>query len=374
MKKVLHLRSSGSFLGAENVVLQLTESLGDFGYESIIGVIQDSRDDTPALFSKALQKGFHAHIFKADKRFDLECIRAIQAFVENEGIDLVHSHGYKEDIYLFLAKIKCPLIATNHLWKNNGWLLKTYAFLDSLVMMRFKALVAVSRPVKEEMLLFPWLKNKTVHVISNGINTKVFDIEAVDIQNAGDPDGFPMVDTDTLLLGCISSLTIEKGHKILFKALSMAPLNALDWHLIIAGEGPEEANLKSMMHQMGLEKRITFLGRREDVADILTNIDIFMLPSFNEGLPMALLEAMAAGKPVIASRVGDVPEVVSKPEIGMLVDSGDSDMLAKAIEDALSNDGWRKTAGALAKSIVKERYSARNMASEYAEIYNTIVR
>lgn len=368
MKRVLHLRASGSLLGAENVILELAGSMGQHGYESVVGVIQDSRDAFPELASRAISRGFETQVFKTTKRLDLDCIRSIRRYIEKENIHLIHSHGYREDIYLFLLRTNIPIIATNHLWKRTNWILKVYAFIDSLALSGFDALVTVSQPIKKDMTNLPWLKNKNIEVISNGINADAF---ACSI--CTEPKGVLISAEGSLNLVCISSLTVEKGHRILIDALNTPDLKKTHWHLYIVGEGPERGRLNNLVDHYGMTDKVTFLGRREDIPELLSKMDLFILPSLKEGLPMALLEAMAAGKPVIATRVGDVAEVLNSPDVGKLVVPNDFQELSKAIFSAINDIIWRQRAGGLAKRVVQEKFSSQAMAIRYAYLYDSIL-
>ena len=368
MRRVLHLRSSGAFLGAENVILQLASSSQSLGFQSVVGVIHDRRDNMPALALKAKSQGHEVIVFSASKRFDIECIKEIKSYVLNNDIDLIHTHGYKEDIYLFLSRITLPVIATNHLWKKTNFLLKLYALLDSLILSRFNKIVAVSQPVRKDMLSYPWLKSKNIDLISNGIDSSQFchsNIQPVSELKCLAEKG--------VLLGTVSSLTIEKGHRFLIEALASQPLSGMSWYLVIVGDGPMLETLRALVIELALTEKVTFLGQRDDIANILAELEVFILPSLNEGLPMALLEAMASEKAIISTRVGDIPSLVSDEHLGLLVEPAESLSLARAIEFAVNDSAWRSAAGRAAKKLVLSEYSATSMAGKYAEAYRMLI-
>ena len=168
-------------------------------------------------------------------------------------------------------------------------------------------------------------------------------------------------------------LTVEKGHRFLIEALASKPLRDMAWYLVIVGEGVMQDELQALASSFGLSERILFLGQRDDIANILAGLDVFILPSLNEGLPMALLEAMASEKPIISTRVGDIPALIADSSLGLLVDPGDSLSLARAIEFAVTDSSWRSAAGLAAKKHVFSEYSATRMAGKYADIYRVLV-
>ena len=143
----------------------------------------------------------------------------------------------------------------------------------------------------------------------------------------------------------------------------------LEWRLAIAGRGEEEAALSELAGELGLSRRIHLLGYRSDIADVLAAADVFVMPSLSEGLPLALLEAMFAAKPVVASDVGGIPEVVRAGQEALLVPPGNAEALEKAIETVLSDSSLRDALGAAARRRVEARYTVAAMTDAYEELY-----
>ena len=143
-------------------------------------------------------------------------------------------------------------------------------------------------------------------------------------------------------------------------------------HLLIVGSGDQQENLKQQADTLGISQSITFAGRQSDINRMLSAMDIFALPSLNEGLPMALLEAMAAGKPAVASDVGDVSVAITS-DTGLLVHPGSPSELANAILSLLNAPQQRIILGENARRCVNGQFSAHAMASEYAKIYDEVL-
>jgi glycosyltransferase involved in cell wall biosynthesis len=160
----------------------------------------------------------------------------------------------------------------------------------------------------------------------------------------------------------------QKGHRYLLPAIPDVPRA----HFALAGEGPERGALQGMVRELDIESRVSFLGHRDDMPDLLAAADIVVLPSLFEGLPISLLEAMAAGKPVIATRIGGTDELVTSGHDGVLVEPKNSDALAGAISALLADPGRAQELGASAARTVAERFSATAMCKRVAEVYGEL--
>jgi glycosyltransferase involved in cell wall biosynthesis len=207
-----------------------------------------------------------------------------------------------------------------------------------------------------------------ITVVPNGIDASDYS-NPVDKEKTREQLGIP---SGSIVAGTLSSLSSEKGLDFALKAMAKAKMGATNLHLLIVGDGPESENLQSLTKLLGLGESVTFTGRRSDVNTLLSAMDIFLLPSLNEGLPMALLEAMAAQKAVIASAVGDVATVVSA-ESGILIESANVEQLSTAIL-SLANDKLAvENYGRNAKKRIEDHFSSLAMARTTASIYNDVL-
>ena len=161
----------------------------------------------------------------------------------------------------------------------------------------------------------------------------------------------------------------QKGHSHLLAAAARLP----DVAFVLAGDGPERYTIEADISRLGLGDRVILLGYRADVPDLLANCDLFVLPSLFEGLPLSVLEAMAAGKPVIASAIGGTDEAVVHGETGVLVPPGDAEALAAAIRLVLSDTDLAQRLGAAGAARVRERFSANRMVQRVAAVYEEIL-
>jgi glycosyltransferase involved in cell wall biosynthesis len=177
---------------------------------------------------------------------------------------------------------------------------------------------------------------------------------------------------EVFVIGSVGSLVACKGHAVLIEALGRVAEEAPNLVCVIVGEGPERPNLESLIRRKGLEGKVLLTGQRDEVPEFLSLMDLFIMPSLQEGLGAALLEAMAAGKPVIASDVGGMPEVIAHGQNGMLVPPGKPEALAEAITGLIRDPLRRFALGAKGRQDVQNRFSSDAMVEGTIEVYRSL--
>ena len=179
---------------------------------------------------------------------------------------------------------------------------------------------------------------------------------------------------DHFLVGIIAYLRHYKGHHTLIEAAHIVCQRIPEVTFVIVGEGPEEFNLKTLIHQKGLEKRVIMLGYRDDLLDIYQSLDLFVHPSTEaETLPQSILQAMAMGKPVISTPVGSIPEAVVDGVNGFVVPIGDSEVLAEKISQLLEDREALKRMGERGQEIVS-RYTVEQGLDQLEEMYLNLLK
>ncbi len=360
-KTVLHIRSSGGMLGAENVILEIAKHSREWGYQSIVGALHDIRDPDPELLAVAGENGLQIVKFTCSERIDFECAKQIKKFVASEKVNVLHCHGYKEDVYGVLSRVSVPKIATNHLWKTNSIMLRLYRIIDAFLLRRFDLVAGVSDEIVAEMK-GRGIKNSVK--VPNGIDVKKFHIEKKVARSALHFGLNP----HSTLFGMISSLTSEKNHALVVDAL--ARLENEDIELLIVGDGPLLSKLKKRVARLGVSDRVFFVGRQNNIREILSVVDVFLLSSIKEGLPMALLEAMACGKAVIVSRVGENAHVVDDGRNGLVVESGDVSGFTNAMQVLINRKDLITEFGRKARKTVEQKFSSKIMTRSYCHLYD----
>jgi glycosyltransferase involved in cell wall biosynthesis len=291
--------------------------------------------------------GFEPTTFELRRAIDLPAVRQLAALLRDFHTDVVHSHEFTMAIYGAAA---APRVGARHVITMHGGLYYSLAWRRRFALRwaahRSDAIVGV--------------RDAVIHVIPNGIPLRTGARDRVRRELSVAPG--------ERLLVSIGNLYPVKGHAVLIDALATMRDRA-GWRLAIAGRGEEEPRLRAQAAAAGIGARVHLLGFRDDVADILAAGDLFVMPSLSEGLPLALVEAMSFGLPVVVSRVGGVPEVVTDGEEGLLVPASDPQALASAIGELLDDPERRSRMGTAARLRALRDYAIGTMADRYEQLY-----
>ena len=207
-------------------------------------------------------------------------------------------------------------------------------------------------------------------VIRNGIPIKDYALPGTPRQAWRKEHGFK---EDDVLFVCAARFDKQKNHQMLLEAFARGPGRESFAYLLLAGEGELKHDLEAQVQRLGLQEKVRFLGRLPSVSDALGAADIFVLASENEGNPLALMEAMAAGLPVVATAVGGVPELVENQNNGLLVKLGDREGMSAAMLELLTNAAMRKAMAGRAAENAARHFTASRMGHEYMELYGRIL-
>jgi glycosyltransferase involved in cell wall biosynthesis len=224
--------------------------------------------------------------------------------------------------------------------------------------------LAVSHGIADELVeQLRWPRRK-IDVVYNAVELARIDVEAPPglREELGGGDGRPLV-----LMP--ARLDAQKGHRVLFEAIPQIP----DATFLLAGEGPERESLEALAAQLGFADRVRFLGRREDVPQLLAAADVFVLPSLYEGSSLAVLEAMAAGIPIVSSAIGGTDELIEDGRSGLLVAPGDAAGLAAALRQVLGDPELRQGLATAARERVEAGLTREAMASRVTGIYRELL-
>ncbi len=181
-----------------------------------------------------------------------------------------------------------------------------------------------------------------------------------------------IIQKEEFLIGYIGRLIEDKGIHTLIRAVSLYKGN--DWNLIIIGEGEYKENLVSLCEELGVSGKVKFLGFREDRLAYLKAFNVFCLPSYSEGIPRSVMEAMSADVPVVVSNIDGCKVLVKDRVTGMLHEVNDETDLYKKLLELQENDMLKKAITRNAKNLIKEKYSAVRMSKEYQDLYFDLVR
>jgi glycosyltransferase involved in cell wall biosynthesis/peptidoglycan/xylan/chitin deacetylase (PgdA/CDA1 family) len=320
-------------------------------------------DEEGALAATARQSGISVEIIKRRPGLDLGLIRRLASFFQREDAYVVHTHGPDPMFYGGWAARLAGIPVRLH--TQHDVMLADAAWRDRikfrLAIPAFHSIVSVSETVRD-VITGITRRSRELVTIPNGIDETRFT-----------PNEHPHSDqertTRDLIIGTVARLSPEKGIDRLVDAFASLARDGARCCLVIVGTGPEERRLVEQVNRLGIAKRVSFYGYCSRVDEVLRGLDVFVLPSLTEGIPLALLEAMAAGLPVVASAVGGVPEVVEDGVSGRLVPADDRDSLRASLDDLLQDSRQRARLGRSARARVRERFSLSSMAASYRELY-----
>ncbi len=360
--KILHLISSEGYYGGENMLVTLAQALRARGLNCVVGVFHNRHQPHLEIVGPARESGLEVEIIPCRGRADWEAIHAIRRCMDRRRIELLHTHGYKADLYGFLAAHgRWPVVATCHNWTGQGPALKMYGVLDRLVLRFFDRVAAVSNPVAQRL--------RTAGVSAGRIRRIPNGIETLRFHNARPTLAEEIGKRGRLLVGMVARVVKEKGPELLLRAAQSLTGRFPEALFALVGDGPAREEMEALARELGIGQRVIFTGARRDMPGVYASLDLCVLPSWNEGLPLSVLEAMAAGVPVVTTRVGSLPEVVQPESTGLLIEPGDTTGLSGALARLLGDAELRNRLAQNGRRLVEERFSATRMAEEYIQVY-----
>jgi glycosyltransferase involved in cell wall biosynthesis len=363
---VLQLISSQGFYGMENMLLELSGGLRRFGMRPVIGVFEDAREPHTEIADHAQSWGFTVEKIPCSGRLDLGAVKTIRNLILTYRADVIHSHGYKADIYAWSAAGRGQaMIATSHNWPSRRWNMRVYAALDRLLLRRFDAVAVISDPVARKLQRWG-VKPEAIRSIPNGVDIERF------------RDAQPTLRSEIpgncgTVVGCVGRAIPAKGGREFLEAARVVLERFPDTHFVWIGDGPALADWKASAAQLGIERSVGFTGARNDMPGVYASLDFVVLPSLEEAMPMCLIEAMAAGRPVVASDVGAVNRVVQSEITGLLAPPGDTFALAAAMMRLIGDRGLARAFGAAGLSRAMELFSIEATAQSYADLYQRAI-
>lgn len=306
-------------------------------------------------------------------RYDLSIIWKIRRFLKSGDFDIIHTHLFTANFWGRLGSLGVPIgrICSIHsIVSDKGTVLqRLQSFFDRALSRISDAVLCVTSQVMRSMREDAGLPREKLVTIVNGIPLPET-ISHLDKENARKNLDIP---PDARVVGMIGRFSRPKNHRMLIESLSAVRERVPNLLVLLAGDGELEEEIRNLARSSGLEGAVRFLGLRRDIPAILTALDILVIPSLWEGLPIVLLEAMAFGTPVVATRVGGIPDVLTDGVTGVLAEpdaASFADRLSWALENPTEMERMSKAAFALAKN----RYDVRQTAKSYVDLYRSTLR
>ncbi len=282
--------------------------------------------------------------------------------------DILMTYHFGSDVWgtVFGKFARAPFIISNR--RDEGfWRKKVHTSAYKFVNRWVNNIIVVSDAVKKIVVESENVKSDKIEVIHNGVDVNRFEI----ICEIPEKMGELKLTLGTPVVGCVGNLRSIKGQRYLVEAAVKVLKRFSDAQFLFVGAGEIKDSLVSQAKKLNIENNIQFLGQRSDIPELLSIMDVCVLPSLSEGLSNTLLEYMAAGKPIISTRVGGNTELITNKEEGLLVDPANSHALAETIISLLDNKELRQRLGQAAKRKVVENYSIQRMIQKYERTLET---
>jgi len=358
--KIAHIVLTLDRGGLERLVIQKSRGLQQRDVRCLIIALKGG-----ALADEARQAGVETILMGKPDGFTPTTVPTLARLLRAHGVDVVHTHNMAPLFYGTLAARLCGLPSLN---TRHG---RTPERAHRLVWALADRVVAVSEDARRELLRHNRIADHKLHVILNGIDLSGFAegrrSEAVAPARAR--LGLPL---DAPVVGTVGRLAAVKDHETLLRAFGLLRQGGSDAHLAVIGGGPLEADLKSRVRALGLDGVAHIVGPHADVPHLLPALDVFVLSSLSEGISLALIEAMAAGLPVVATRVGGNPEVVVEGRTGLLVEPSQPEALRSALLRVLSDRAAAQVMGVQGRRRALEMFGLERMLDRYVALYEEV--
>jgi sugar transferase (PEP-CTERM/EpsH1 system associated) len=294
--------------------------------------------------------------------------RRISKIIREEQSNVVHTHNEAGLVYgvpgAFLAGVS-NIVHTEHGKEPNYADHKALHIIERFFLKRVKHVITVSEDLKTRIVKSRGIRSEKVSIIHNGIDTDNFfkpECRYEKRKKLG-------IGPEIIVMGNIARLVPLKNHQFLLGIFKELLKNFANLKLVLVGDGPLMKDLKIISQETGISDSVMFLGERKDVAELLAVFDLFILPSLTEGISITLLEAMAAGKVVIASEVGGNSEIVENGKTGMLIPLGDTSRWVEIIKSIIKNNDIKNSFSENARWAVAKRFGLGMMVESYEKIY-----
>ncbi len=356
MIKIVHIIGSLGYGGAEKLLYDLCRKIDKEKFSVSIVVFQDNNP----LAKQFEAAGIKIKYFRKKGPLDFAFVRKMSKYLVSINPDIVHTHLFAGDYWGGKAAEQADvpfIVSTKHDTLNEG---RMRTYLGRKKRRSFDRIIAISEAIQEFLIKQEKVSHEKISIIHNGVDVNKFLLE-----------DSKLFATDDLLIGSVGRLSKEKGHKHLIRACRF--LKNWNWKLSLVGDGPMRKELEHLALFLGIEEKVHFVGMVDDVRDYLGKMDVFVLPSVSEGLSLALIEAALAGRFIIATDVGGVPEIVTNKETGLL-------FKPKNIEQLVTHLNWvdehrdeaRKMASRLQKEVI-QKFDINKVIREYEAVYEGLV-
>ncbi len=376
--KLLFVIDGLEFGGGERTFLQLIRGLSPDQYD--IHVATSPEGD---FFKVLTRMGIDVVPLDLRKRVNVKNIKRLSEIVRERKINIVHSQGGRADFYARIAvrrlKPKVKVVNTVAMPVKGydvGALRKgVYRFFDWLSERYADRFIVVSEVLRETLLSSYKIPPDKVIKIYNGIELNEYrpNGKGVRSQKSEVRSEFGL-SKDAPVIGAIGRMVWQKGFEYLIESIPEIIKTLPKSKILIVGDGPLREGIEALSKEFRVRDNVIFAGFRSDIKEILSALDLFIIPSLSEGFPMVTLEAMAMAKPIVATNIDGITEQIRDGVDGILVPPKDPSALAKAVLRVLNDKELAKTMGVAARKKVEQYFSIEKMVAETEKVYLSLLK
>src|SRR5690606_13096355 len=361
-----HVESGRHLYGGARQVLHLIEGLDARGVDNVLVCTAGS-----AIAAEAAGR---CRVIELPLAGDVDpwAVRRLRRALSAARPDIVHVHSRRgADLYAGLAASGAP-------WRTVLSRRVDHREIAPWARVKYRpyaAIVAISRAVERELVEHVGLPRERVHLIPSAVPPPASDAPSTAVRAAARRAlaASLRLPPDAPIAAAIGQLIPRKGHRVLLAALPDVLARHPRWHVVLFGRGPLEAQLRGEIARLGLDGRVRLAGFRPELAAWLPGVDVVLHPALKEGLGLAVLEAMSAGVPVVASAVGGLTDAIEDGVSGRLVRAGDAEAFRRAVERLFADPGERARVGDGGRRRVRESFGVERMASAHLALYRSLL-
>lgn len=360
---ILHIAAPGRVGGLETVLLQLAGGLKRQGHRTVLAAVFDAETEAHPVLLRAAELRVEIRSVVSRPRAYLREYHQLRKTIDSVGPDVVHTHGYRADIVGGLAARRAgiPWVSTAHGFTGGNAKNLLYEWLQVRACRGADAVIAVSRPIRDR-LERAGASRARILLLPNAWAPGRILPRAEARNRLAIPEG-------QFVVGWVGRLSREKGADVLLHALAGLP--ELPWQTAVVGDGRELEGLKAMALASGIGDRIRWHGTISNASALFAAFDVFVLSSRTEGTPITVLEAVAAGVPVVATSVGGVPEMFSQESL-MLVPPGRPEAISAAVRDIFSDPAAARARSEAAYRELVHKFDLDAWIAAHLELYTGI--
>jgi glycosyltransferase involved in cell wall biosynthesis len=367
---ILHLYQNSKIGGVQQQIFSLIKSYNKDLFNPIFCCLGNREK----IAEKLEQHGIEVITLNRTNynRLSFKIIKDLYKIIKEKNIHILRTHRYRSNLYGriagWLAGVPVIISSVHDNYRSDKKIERR--LMNKILSIITDKIVAVSESIKNDIIRYDKINPSKIEVINNGVDTLIFRPQSKDyelLKSLG-------INNDDIVIGFVGRIVPAKGLEYLLEAFSYLKKEINNIKLLIVGDGAILKDLKNYSIELGISKYSIFTGERQDIQKILSCIDIFVMPSIAEGLPNALLEAMSSGKTVVTTKVGGIPEIIKDRFNGLIIPDKNSEMLAKAIKELITDKDLSEKLGENARHFIIENYSIEAVNKKWETLYLSILR